>query len=281
MKPLDLPLLAQAIKDGNAVPFFQPIIREEEHIVSYEVLGRIQIEDEIAMPAQFLPLLDKTPHQRDFDRAITIGAIRKAAQWQREANMCIHLHVNASRETLEDPHYASFLREMLYTHDIAPETFAVEILETCSIFWENKLILKTLRELRATGIQIAIDDFPTCEEPENLLRWMHAQRVGDFQVLKIDRSLVQASCQRDEARAEHAIDEIMDYTDFAHERGMRVVAEGVETERDIALMRDLGADEFQGFAIGRPQPSEKAYHLCGSRGFTFDHPFDELVLSAW
>lgn len=281
MKPLDLPLLAQAIKDGNAVPFFQPIIREEAHIVSYEVLGRMHIDGEIVAPAQFLPLLEKTPHNRDFDRAITIGAIRMAAQWQREASTHIHLHVNASRETLEDPHYAPFLREMLYAHDIAPETFAVEILETCSVFWENGLILNTLRELRATGIQIAIDDFPTCEEPENLLRWMHTQKVGDFQVLKIDRSLVQASCQKNEARAESAIDEIMDYTDFAHEHGMRVVVEGVETEREIALMRDLGADEFQGFAIGKPQPSEKAYHLCGARGFAFDHTFDELVLSAW
>jgi EAL domain-containing protein (putative c-di-GMP-specific phosphodiesterase class I) len=281
MKTLDLPLLAQAIKDGNAVPFFQPIIREEEHIISYEVLGRMRIDGEIAMPGQFLPLLDNTPHQRDFDRAITIGAIRKAAQWQRDTNTRIHLHVNASKETLEDQHYASFLREMLYTYEIAPDSFAVEILETCSVFWENDLILNTLREIRATGIQIAIDDFPTCEEPENLLRWMHAQKIGDFHVLKIDRSLVQASCQKDEARAEDAIDEIMDYTDFAHEHGMRVVAEGVETERELTLMRDLGADEFQGFAIGRPQSSEKAYHLYGSRGFVFDHTFDELVLSAW
>ena len=253
-------LINEAVATGDGViPFFQPIITKDPTHLCYEVLGRLQVNGTTLNPSQFLPLFEGTTLQAEFDAKILVAAIRQVAVWRSHGTF-IHVHVNASTEVLEHATYVPLIQETLATHDVPAQCLTVEILETCRRFWENRKILSTLRALRFTGVQIAIDDFPTCDDPDDLLQWMRLQH-GNFHVLKLDRSIVQDACNGTGKTKATAVRSVKGYVAFAQKQGMHVVAEGVENSEDMDAMWKLGAHELQGFGIGKPTSATQAYHL--------------------
>lgn len=253
-------LVSEAVTTGDGViPFFQPIITKDPKHLCYEVLGRLQVNGTMLNPSQFLPLFEGTALQAAFDSKILTAAILQVATW-RKYGTSIHVHVNASTEVLESTEYVPLIQETLAQHHVPASCLTVEILETCRRFWENRKILHTLRELRFTGVQIAIDDFPTCDDPIDLLQWIRLQK-GSFHVLKLDRSIVQDACNGTGKKRATAVRSVRGYVEFARKQGMHVVAEGVETTADMDAMWKLGAHELQGFGIGKPTSATQAYHL--------------------
>ena len=238
-------LVTEAVRtEGGVIPFFQPIITKDPEHLRYEVLGRLRVNGTILNPFQFLPLLEGTALQAVFDSKVLVAAIRQVATWRKHGTS-IHIHVNASSEVLESTEYAPLCQETLAVHDVPVSCLTVEILETCRRFWENEQILNTLRALRFMGVQIAIDDFPTCADPDELLLWMRLQK-GDFHVLKLDRSIVQDACNGVGDTKAQAVRSVRGYVEFAGRQGMHIVAEGVETPEDMDAMWKLGADELHG-----------------------------------
>jgi len=144
---------------------------------------------------------------------------------------------------------------LLKAHNVSPEQLVIEVVETCT-FWREPAILYTLSRLRNIGVEIAIDDFPCWEESEGLIDWLRTEPVG-IKTLKFDRSLVREVCDNKESAEPR---EFMRYLAFAHERDMRVIAEGVEDEHDAITMELCGVDALQGFGIGKPKPAHLAFH---------------------
>ena len=129
------------------------------------------------------------------------------------------------------------------TAAMPPEMLEIEITESMVVQDAPRLI-RMLNRLRDLGVQIAIDDFGTGYSNLRYLQRFPAQR------LKIDRSFISEITQNaEDAAIVRAI------ITLGHSLDMLVVAEGVETQAQLALLGDLGCDEVQGFLLGRPVPA--------------------------
>lgn len=251
-----------AIPHG-VVPFYQQILNlEKPEEICYEVLGRLTVNGSMLAPGEFLPSLVRSPLMARFDREILRLAIAQCAAWATEEDRFVHLHVNASAQALVHPTYATFVKELLSRYQVDPQYLTIEVVETCT-FWKSQTTLRTLKELRRLGVNIAIDDFPCWENPQALLDWLAANK-GAVQTIKLDRSLVNAACgydvkgnRIDEFAADSYLQQLIRYVAFARKMDLAVVAEGVENQEQMVTMQLCGIELLQGYGIGKPQPAHQ------------------------
>jgi EAL domain-containing protein (putative c-di-GMP-specific phosphodiesterase class I) len=109
---------------------------------------------------------------------------------------------------------------------------------------DNQTVLETLAALKCTGIRIALDDFGTGYSSLSYLRRF------SFDKIKIDRSFIQG--QADDKGVRVILEAILS---MCQKLGLEVVGEGVETQQQLTLLRDLGCDELQGYLLGKPMPA--------------------------
>ena len=248
----------------GVVPYYQQILNlEHPEELCYELLGRLKVNEVIVSPDEFLPSLVRTPLMAKFDREMLRLAIAQCAVWADEERF-VHLHVNASAQTLLQSTYASFVKELLSRYQVDPQYLTIEVIETCT-FWKSRATLRTLKELRRLGVKIAIDDFPCWENPQDLLEWLRDRNnKGAVQTIKLDRSLVNAACgydvtgkEIDEAESISHMMKLVRYTNFAKGLGLEVVAEGVKDEEQMVTMQMCGIELLQGYGISKPMPVEE------------------------
>ncbi len=151
--------------------------------------------------------------------------------------------MNASPCELQQERYADRVLEALKEFNLPPGCLEIEITESMVVQDAPRLI-RMLNRLRDLGVQIAIDDFGTGYSNLRYLQRFPAQR------LKIDRSFITDVTQNaEDAAIVRAI------ITLGHSLDMLVVAEGVETQAQLALLRELGCDEVQGFLLSPPLPA--------------------------
>jgi len=166
-------------------------------------------------------------------------ACRQVQQWQR-AGLRVRVAVNLSVQQLRQEDLVSRVHRALRDHQVAPELLSFEITESVAME-DTAATMRTFHELAQLGVLLAIDDFGTGHSSLAYLRKLPAK------LLKIDRSFV--------ADLEHSADAlaVVDaVVSLAHALGLRVVAEGVETEGQRDLLLGLRCDELQGYLIARP-----------------------------
>jgi EAL domain-containing protein (putative c-di-GMP-specific phosphodiesterase class I)/GGDEF domain-containing protein len=202
-------------------------------------------------PDLFIPMAEETGHIR----ALTEWAVRQAIADQRalaEAGHELAVAVNISGRILGEPDFLDFCEATLKD---AAGCVCFEITETAVI--ENPdVALKMLDRFADMGVSISIDDFGA-----GLSSLAYLKRIRG-QELKIDRSLVQdvAGSQRDALIVRSTID-------LAHSLGLKVVAEGVETNACFSVLSAMGCDHAQGYLIAKPQPLNQLFEFL-----TEDHP---------
>ncbi len=241
--------IVEAIPDG-VVPYFQPIVAKDGHL-SYEALGRLRVDGQLLTSMQFLPFLEGRLQLAAFDRQLIALAVAEMARCNLHNPRPVSLHVNVCNELLCDADFPQYLCEVLLAHDVWPWLLTVEILEH-SDFWHNPKMISVLRDINRLGVQLAVDDFPCWTDANGLLVWLVDNQLG-ITVLKLDRSVIIRVAADDSTRAD--CDEVIRYIELARKAGMRVVAEGVETDEQALFMQCLGVDALQGFNIGRPAPN--------------------------
>jgi diguanylate cyclase (GGDEF)-like protein/PAS domain S-box-containing protein len=160
-----------------------------------------------------------------------------------------HIAVNVSPRQFENQSMSCGILANIAKYGVQPGKLAIEITEEL-LLNQNQHVLNELANLRANGVQISIDDFGTGYSSLQYLRDLPATR------LKIDRTFVS---RIESSAADRAI--ISTIAHLAHALDMRVVAEGVETDAQYALLRASGCDEVQGFLIGRPLSVQQLYAL--------------------
>lgn len=210
-------------------------------ICGVETLARWRHPDHgILSPDRFIPTAEEIDAMATIDASILDQALEDFARWREKGLPIPQVSVNVSYRRLRDPTLVQKLRRM----QIRPGELSFELLE--STFLDNceDGMTQTLEGLKAMGIALEIDDFGTG----------HASIVSlmrlNPQVLKIDRQLVKHVPQStDQARLVGAI------VDIGKSLGIRVVAEGVETMEHARILRDLGCDVLQGYALARPMPA--------------------------
>ncbi|MBZ9795850.1 putative bifunctional diguanylate cyclase/phosphodiesterase [Mesorhizobium sp. ES1-4] len=179
-------------------------------------------------------------------------ALRKACAAAASWPPGLRIAVNVSAVQLKNSGFARGVISALAFSGVPAKQLELEITETV-LMDESKAVLKTLRQLRELGIRIALDDFGTGYSSLGYLRRFPVDKI------KIDRSFIRDMGNRDTAAIVRSI------IGLGNELGIVVTAEGVETERQLDMLRDNGCVEAQGYLVGLPSKAADIQRLLKSR----------------
>jgi diguanylate cyclase (GGDEF)-like protein/PAS domain S-box-containing protein len=243
--------LRRALDRGEFRLHYQPRIDlRSGEIVGLEALLRWQKSDgELVAPGTFVPVLEETGLILPVGDWVMRAACAQIQQWQAAGVACVPVAVNLSPRQLRVRSLADRLGRMLEQHGVEARLLELEITET-SLMRDPDEAVRLLAEIRRPGVRIAIDDFGTGYSSLGYLKRF------PLDYLKIDRSFVRdVTSDPDDASIVRTI------ITMAHELGLRVVAEGVETESQLAFLTDHGCEEAQGFLFSRPIDAAAALGL--------------------
>jgi diguanylate cyclase (GGDEF)-like protein/PAS domain S-box-containing protein len=244
--------LARALDRDELVVFYQPIVETAtRRWVGVEALLRWQHPTRgLLAPAEFLDVAEQTGLIVPIGSWVLSEACAQVKRWNRDLPPDDHLaiSVNLSGRQLTEPDLASTVAASLRQADIDPHVLrlVLEVTETLLPADEDEA-RQRLIELHDLGIQLAIDDFGT---GYSSLRYVRDLPIS---TIKIDRSFVSGL-----GHSTHDEAIVNAVTQLARTLGLRVVAEGVETEAQFGFLSRVGCDYSQGYLFGRPQPP----HLC-------------------
>lgn len=240
--------LRKALKEGKQFELhFQPQVDASlGHVVGVEALIRWHHPREgLISPEIFIPIAEET----GLIIAISDWVLREAcAQLSRLRQLGFgHLRfgVNLSAREFDRPDLLERIRVPLDEYEIAPESLEIEITESL-LMKDVENIDAQVKRLRSTGVHISIDDFGTRYSSLNYLRRFSVSRI------KIDQSFV-----RDLQNSQDSYAIIQAIVGIARNFDLHVIVEGVETDQQVAILRQLGCNEMQGYFFSRPLPAQQ------------------------
>ena len=234
--------LRQALVRGEFELHFQPQMRiADRRLIGFEALIRWRHPGKgLLAPVVFIPLAEESGLIARIGEWVIGEACRQAVAWQATARAPVRVAVNLSVRQFAQPDLLGQVRRALDASGLAPALLELEITESALMESPEKAV-EVLRELRAMGVCLALDDFGTGYSSLSYLKHLPINR------LKIDRSFVSeiGVDANDTAIATATIA-------LAHKLGLEVVAEGIETPAQLALLAAEGCDEGQGYYFSRP-----------------------------
>jgi diguanylate cyclase (GGDEF)-like protein len=237
--------LRRALVDDEFVVHYQPIVDlASSEPVGHEALVRWQHHKRgLVPPSEFIPVAEDNGLIVPIGRLVLINACAQAAGWRRTGAQPLAVSVNLSARQLErSEELIGSVREALATSQLDPGLLKLEITES-AVMRDPEPAIATLWSLKGLGVKLAVDDFGTGYSSMAYLKRF------PIDTLKIDRSFIDGIAHLLEDRA------IVGATiAFARALGMTVVAEGVESDEQAAVLRDLGCDLGQGYLWGKPAP---------------------------
>jgi EAL domain-containing protein (putative c-di-GMP-specific phosphodiesterase class I) len=203
-------------------------------------------------PADFIPFAEQTGFIRRLTRWSLDRAIAQGARWL-SAGRPLSLAVNISADDISDVRLDSRIASLLTRHQLAPGLLTLELTES-GFIEDPTRALRMLDAIAALGVSLSIDDFGT-----GYSSLSHLVRMPVHEV-KIDRSFVQGL----ESDPEFG-PVVRAAVDMGHGLGLKVVAEGIESDATALRLRELGCDIGQGYLYARPMPLERFEAWLGGR----------------
>lgn len=195
-------------------------------------------------PDEFIPALEESGLIRPFTLWAIECALQQCVAW-RAAGLELTVAVNLSLQSLLDPQFPEQVVALLTRLEVPRPCLILEITESLFLS-EQARVQGMLAHLRAHGVQFSIDDFGTGHSSLSRLKRLPVSE------LKIDRSFVKdMERERDDAAI------VRSTVDLAHNLGLGVIAEGVESESTLVMLREMGCDMAQGYYISRPLPVDE------------------------
>jgi diguanylate cyclase len=208
----------------------------------YEALVRWQHpEFGLISPADFIPLAEENRLIVPIGAWVLRTACAEATRWEAP----YRLSVNVSAVQLSEPGLADTVRQALAETGLPAERLELEMTET-AVLTDRAHALRTLEEVKAMGVGVALDDFGVGYSSLETLRSFPFDRI------KIDRSFFSGS-----GTQQQTVELIQTVLSLGRAFGMSVLAEGIETDEQLALLNETGCDEAQGFLFGRPAPPDE------------------------
>lgn len=238
--------LNKAQERNELVLYYQPQVNvATEKITGLEALIRWK-HPEMGMiyPDTFIPLAEQTGVIHSIGEWVLRNACRQAVAWQKLGIPPISMAVNLSVQQFRDANLVETVRSVLGETGLSPRYLELEITESCSV-QEADIIIPVLNELKQLGVSIAIDDFGTGYSSFNRLKMLPIDRI------KIGMQFIHAitSNHKDKTIVKIIIQ-------LAKSLNLKVVAEGVETEKQLTILAGEGCDEVQGYYFYKPMPGK-------------------------
>jgi diguanylate cyclase (GGDEF)-like protein len=241
---------------------YQPLVDRNGKLDGVEALLRWNNpEAGQVSPAEFIPIAEETGLIPSIGEWVTQTACRNAARWLQLGYDVPLIAVNVSALQFADGKFTSLVERILRECGLPPSRLELEITET-ALMDNLEGVVKQIELLRRLGVRFAIDDFGT-----GYSSLSHLQNLP-VDCIKIDRSFIKDL----EPGAVGSATLVRGIIALAHNLGLRVVAEGVETAQQLALLNNLGCDINQGFFLHRPMSAEALEELLRAK-----RPLKELA----
>jgi len=237
--------LRHAITHREFELYYQPLLaldRDGEHVVAFEALIRWHHPERgIVSPADFIPLAEETGLILPIGEWVLVTACREAATWPDGVKVA----VNLSPVQFRGNRLNAMIAQALEESRLPPHRLDVEITESI-LLSDDEATLDMLHRVRDLGVGISMDDFGT---GYSSLSYLHK---FPFDKIKIDRSFITDITRKDGGR-----ELVRAITALSRGLGMTTVAEGVETDEQLRLLRLEGCTEVQGYLFSPPVPAPK------------------------
>lgn len=246
--------LRHAIEEEQLQLYYQPKVEVKSgRIIGVEALVRWQKSDgTMIFPDQFIPLAEETGLIVPLGEWVIKEACHQMAKWQAQG-LWIQVAVNVSAKQFHAGNLVQFVDSTLKSNSVDPRCFTLELTE--SLLMENaEQTVDTLNQLITLGLKISMDDFGTGYSSLSYLKRFPLHE------LKIDRSFLGDITRNPEDKA---LVSAVIY--LAHEFGLQVVAEGVETQEQLDLLIILNCDQYQGYFFSRPVKVDDLAPILSSR----------------
>jgi diguanylate cyclase (GGDEF)-like protein/PAS domain S-box-containing protein len=239
--------LHHAIEREQLELWYQPVYdRARRRIVSLEALLRWRDPSRgLIQPSEFIALAEETGMIIPIGEWVIRTGCAQLRQWHDQGLETLRLAVNISAVQLQQRDLVDIVSSALEDSRIAPHRLELEITESAAM--QNfELTMKVLRELRALGVGVAVDDFGTGQSSLTYLKHFPIDTV------KIDKEFL-----RDVTFDETASAIVSYVINLAHTLQLNVIAEGVETEEQYTFLRHYACDQMQGYLFSKPLPAEE------------------------
>ena len=240
--------VAQALNVGQIAPWFQPQVSTDTGEISgFEALARWSHPVRgLVPPSEFLPVLARSGQIERLGEVILYHALSALRAWDDAGFDVPRVAVNFAGEELRNPKLIDKIRWELDRFDLTPDRLCIEVLETVIAQSSDDIVARNINGLAEMGCTIDLDDFGTGHASISSIRRFAVSR------LKIDRSFVmKVDRDPEQQRMVAAI------LTMAERLGLDVLAEGVESAGEHAMLAQLGCSHVQGFGIARPMPQDQ------------------------
>ena len=237
--------LRHAVERGELRLVYQPTLdASSQRVVGAEALVRWAHPSRgMVSPLDFIPVAEETGIISAIGAWVLDEACRQVAVWRNRTGFLdddFRMAINLSPHQINDATLVEQVLASLARHRVPVDAICLEITES-ALLMDTDVVARNIRRLHEAGIELALDDFGT---GYSSVSYLHRLPV---KVLKIDRSFI---ARVGAGAREDAI--VTGLVDLAHTLGMTVVAEGVETASQLAVVQDIGCDRVQGFYFAKP-----------------------------
>ncbi len=243
-----------AITNGELQLYYQPVMSmENNRIISVEALLRWRHpEHGMLYPSDFLAFAEENGLIGTIDKWVIYLACSQIVKWQKSGYPQIMLSVNISPSWLVQTDSVDRIAAILKETGCDPKFLQFEISKANRIYG-NEIVIEKLHQLRSLGISLAVDNLAT-STPKQI------EQLSEMPIncLKIDRSVMHRNLQQIDTRMMGAV------VEMAQRLEISVVAQGVETWDQMAMLNALQVDDAQGFLLSRPVPADEIPHLLAN-----------------
>ncbi|MNY85730.1 Phytochrome-like protein cph2 [compost metagenome] len=245
--------IQNALKNEEFELVYQPQFEVSRNkIIGFEALLRWNNKNlGVVPPNEFIPAAERIGFIINIDRWVVDQVCKQAEEWAAHE---LKLSMNISMQQFQDREFINYLLETVNSYNINPGLIGIEVTET-SFMGDVQAATWALQKIKSAGIEVSIDDFGT---GYSSLSYLHSLHVD---MIKIDKSFVDAIPMKPQG-----VVIISTIIQLAHNMGVEIIAEGVETEAQQQLLEGLGCYYMQGYLFSKPISKEHVETLLETRG---------------
>ena len=254
--------MADALAEGEFKLFLQPKVDMfTNQVIGAEALVRwFRPDGTMVSPGDFIPIFEKNGFVTQLDFEILRQVLCMQQERLMDGKPIVKVSVNFSRKHQENPNYIRQLDEMLERYKVPTKSLEIEITESVFMY-DLAPLTESIRQLKQRGLSISIDDFGAGYSSLNVLSKVKAD------IVKLDRQfLLDVEMEKDNFSSEF----LQMLINMIKQLGFKVLAEGVETEEQVNLLKEAGCRFAQGYYYARPMPVEQFLEFLDSHSLGED-----------